>query len=235
MDKEKEQVKKENIIKKVLLRNFTVGNLFSMLFGVVLIGIGSGMFRFVNLGVDPFSCTVKGIAAVTGMQFGNIQLIYNLLLLVFVLFSCRESLGLGTIFNMVAVGYISDFTLWIVSDVLKLEPGIIARMILLILFVLIFGFGIAMYMEADMGTAPYDTLGEIIERATHGKLPFKYARVALDILHVLIGILLGTVIMHERVFGAGTIVLAIFTGLVAGTFRKFFHKINRRRTDISYS
>lgn len=223
-NKEVQQTEKKNVITKVLLRNLSVKNALFMLFGVILIGIGGGMFRLVDLGVDPFACTVKGVSAWTGVQFGNVQLIYNLSLLIFVLFFCRESLGLGTIFNMVGVGYISDLTLWITSDVLKLAPGMAVRVLLLLVFLIIFALGIAMYMEADMGTAPYDTLGEIIDHATHGKIPFKYARVGLDVTSVLLGILFGTVLMHEKVFGVGTIVLAVCTGLVVGTFRKFFHK-----------
>lgn len=221
---EEQQEKKHNVIKKVLLRNMSVKNIFFMIFGVILIGVGGGIFRLVNLGVDPFACTVKGISAWTGVQFGNVQLIYNLVLLIFVLFSCRESLGLGTIFNMVGVGYISDFTLWLTSDILKLTPGIAVRVLLLLVFLIVFALGIAMYMEADMGTAPYDTLGEIIDRATHGKIPFKYARVGLDVTSVLLGILFGTIIMNEKVFGIGTIILAVCTGLVAGTFRKLFRR-----------
>lgn len=221
---EEQQGKKHNVIKKVLLRNMSVKNIFFMIFGVILIGVGGGIFRLVNLGVDPFACTVKGISAWTGVQFGNVQLIYNLVLLIFVLFSCRESLGLGTIFNMVGVGYISDFTLWFTSDILKLTPGIAVRVLLLLVFLIVFALGIAMYMEADMGTAPYDTLGEIIDRATHGKIPFKYARVGLDVTSVLLGILFGTIIMNEKVFGIGTIILAVCTGLVAGTFRKLFRR-----------
>lgn len=216
----------KHLIKKYLLKNFSVKNLIVMVLGVVLIGAGSGIFRVADLGVDPFSCTVKGIAAVTGIQFGNVQLMYNILLLIFVIAGCRESLGLGTIVNMAGVGYVSDLVFWLVNDGIKYSPNLVMRFVLLLVFLVVFGLGIALYMETDMGTAPYDTLGEIIDHATKGRLPFKYARVILDVISVLIGILLGTVIEHETVFGIGTILLAVGTGLIAGTFRKFIR--NRR-------
>lgn len=49
--------------------------------------------------------------------------------------------------------------------------------------------GVALYMTADMGVAPYDAVAIIIEKATKGKIPFHIARVSSDITVVMIGVL----------------------------------------------
>ena len=45
----------------------------------------------------------------TGISFGTCQLSMNLLLAVVVLLVNRRMIGLGTLGNMVLVGYVSDF------------------------------------------------------------------------------------------------------------------------------
>lgn len=213
-----------NLLKELFTKNLTIKTILQAVFGVALIGMGSGMFRFVEWGVDPCSCTVKGISVVTGVQFGTVQLLYNCVLFIFVLLLFIRSIGLGTIINMVGVGYMSDFTFWIVSDVLKISPNIPVKIILVAVFLVVFSLGIAIYMEAEIGTAPYDTLGEIISKVTDNRVPFHIARVMVDVTHVLIGILLGTVIMKKKVFGICTIILAFCVGFIVGGFRKLFNK-----------
>ena len=55
-------------------------------------------------------------------------------------------------------------------------------------------FAAAMYMEADMGIAPYDAFGVIIEKISNRKIPFKVARVLTDVICVAIGFLFGRVL-----------------------------------------
>lgn len=204
-------------------RNLTY-RIILMILGVALIGMGSGIFRVIDWGLDPFSCAVMGGSLVTSIKFGNVQLGLNILMLIVVIFLCRKSIGLGTLVNMVGVGYMSDFTVWIVNDKLGYYPNIPVKIIFLIVFLMVFSIGIAMYMEASMGTAPYDTLGDIIEDRTHGKIPYRYARVIMDIICVAAGSVMA-LFKHTMVFGVCTIILACLTGIVAGYFRKIFRKI----------
>ena len=80
-----------------------------MVAGILLIGISVGLLRLAAFGVDPFSCMNMGISGFLGMSFGNWQLIANILLLIVVFFTARSFIGLGTVVNMVFVGYIADF------------------------------------------------------------------------------------------------------------------------------
>jgi uncharacterized membrane protein YczE len=122
----------------------------------------------------------------------------------------------------------SDFTVWIVQEKLGFEPVFLLKLIIMLAFLVIFGFGIALYMEAKMGTAPYDTLGDIIDERTHGKIPYRYARIILDVTCVLVGVAFGLT-RGKMVFGICTIVLACGTGLIAGFFRKLLTAGNKEK------
>lgn len=87
-----------------------------MVAGILLIGISVGLLRLAAFGVDPFSCMNMGISGFLGMSFGNWQLIANILLLIVVFFTARSFIGLGTVVNMVFVGYIADFVCWLAQD-----------------------------------------------------------------------------------------------------------------------
>ena len=90
-----------------------------------------GLLRLAAFGVDPFSCMNMGISGFLGMSFGNWQLIANILLLIVVFFTARSFIGLGTVVNMVFVGYIADFVCWLAQDA-GMESPLALRIALLL-------------------------------------------------------------------------------------------------------
>ncbi len=81
-----------------------------MVTGILLIGLCVSFLRIAGFGVDPFSGMNLAISGFIGWSFGNWQLVINIVLLIIVFFTVRHCIGLGTIINMVFVGYIADFT-----------------------------------------------------------------------------------------------------------------------------
>ena len=96
-----------------------------MLIGILLIGMCVASYRMSGFGVDPFSCMNLGISGFLGMSFGNWQLIVNVVLLIIVWFTVRHCIGLGTIVNMVFVGYTADFLCWLFLDQFGLHVTIV--------------------------------------------------------------------------------------------------------------
>ena len=129
-----------------------------MIGGIVLIGISVALFRLAGFGVDPFTGMNLGISTFLGWSFGNWQLLANTLILAVVFFTVRSCIGLGTLVNMVCVGYIADFICWLVQEALTLTLGIPVRILLLPAALLFASSGVALYMKADMGIAPYDSV-----------------------------------------------------------------------------
>ena len=144
-------------------KSFFIKRCIMMLTGILFISICVGCFRLRAFGVDAFTCMNLGISGYLGMSFGTWQLIMNAGNLVVVFFTVRKCIGAGTIVNMVCVGYGADFICWIVQDVFKIHMSLPLRIAALIVGCLFAGLGVAFYMVADMGIAPYDSVALIIE------------------------------------------------------------------------
>lgn len=91
-----------------------------MVTGILLIGLCVSFLRIAGFGVDPFSGMNLAISGFIGWSFGNWQLVINIVLLIIVFFTVRHCIGLGTIINMVFVGYIADFICFLVNDVAQI-------------------------------------------------------------------------------------------------------------------
>ena len=198
-----------------------------MLLGILLIGICVTCYRLSEFGVDPFSEMNLGISGFIGWSFGNWQLVANILILVVVFFTVRHLIGPGTVINMVGVGYTADFLCWVVLDVLKVEMTLPLRILALCLGTLFASLGVALYMIADMGLSPYDSVALIIEKLTKGKVPFQFARVASDITVIVIGVAFCLAAGNNvwLIVGIGTIANALLNGPLIQFFRKRIEKV----------
>ena len=192
-----------------------------MLVGILFIGICVGSFRLSAFGVDAFTCMNLGISGFLHMTFGTWQLIMNAAILVVVFFTVRHCIGAGTIVNMVGVGYMADFICWVFQDVLAVDMTLPLRILALLIGSLFAGMGIAFYMAADMGIAPYDSVALIIEKSTKGKIKFQYARVLSDITVVIVGVVFCLLSGGDLwlIIGIGTICNALFNGPLIQFFK----------------
>ena len=185
-----------------------------MVTGILFIGICVGAYRLSAFGVDAFTCMNLGISGFIHMSFGNWQVIMNGAILVLVFFTIRHCIGAGTIVNMVGVGYMADFICWLFQEALKVEMVLPLRIGALVIGCLFAGLGVSLYMVAEMGIAPYDSVALIIEKWTQGKIPFQYARVVSDVTVVIIGVVFCLLSGGELrlIIGIGTICNALFNG-----------------------
>ena len=170
-----------------------------MLVGVFFMGVGVQFLNRTNLGPDPFSAMNYGFAAKAGLSFGTFQLLFNAVLFIIVLLKDWRLFGLGTIGNMVIVGYSADFTGWIV-DKLGFFPEAEALTVgmkigIMIPTLVLFLFAAALYMNCGLGTSPYDALPLLLHRAVEkaaGKtIPYKFVRMLYDGLATVVALLVG--------------------------------------------
>ncbi|MCL2284841.1 MAG: hypothetical protein FWC32_00585, partial [Firmicutes bacterium] len=182
--------------------------------GFVTIGFGIALMRVIDLGIDPFGAMTLGFSELTGISFGTFLWICHSPVFLIMLWRTRRLIGIGTVLGMFIVGYTIDFFYFVASltPVLDMEPHIAVRLAALFIALIIFAFGIALYMVADIGTVPYDACGVIIEEATKGKFKFRWARVMMDGICALVAFLLGVTL------GIAT----ILTVFCLGPFISFF-------------
>lgn len=198
-----------------------------MILGILFIGLCVSFLRLSGFGVDPFSAMNLGISGFIGWSFGTWQLLMNAVILVIVFFQARHCIGAGTIINMIFVGYIADFVCWLAQDVVQIEMSLPLRIIALVLAQLMASMGVALYMVADMGIAPYDSVAIIIEKLTHQKIPFHKARVLSDVVVVIVGIAFA-IASGARIWavaGIGTVINACFNGPLIQFFKTKLEKM----------
>lgn len=200
-----------------------------MLLGILLISICVACYRLSEFGVDSYTGMNLGISGFLGMSFGNWQLIMNVLILIVVFFTVRHCIGAGTIVNMVGVGYIADFLCWLVSDVAAVEMTLPLRILALLLGTLFASLGVALYMTADMGISPYDSVALIIVKLSREKVPFQIARISSDLTVLVVGVVF-CLMAHNNVWlivGIGTVINSLFNGPLIQFFRTRVEKVMR--------
>ncbi len=158
-----------------------------MVFGVVCIGIGSGLFRYAGFGADPYTTMNLGISSLLNLSFGTWQLIMNLVLFVPVLLWGRKTIGWGTAANMIFVGYLSDAVLSMMNGLFG-ESILAVRLTIMVGAMVIASFGVACYIVPELGVAPYDALQLMIEQHSQGKISYRAARIACDATCIVVGI-----------------------------------------------
>ena len=194
-----------------------------LLISVILMGMCVAFFEKVQVGTDP--CTVFNLSmaqnALHWQNLGTWQLICNLILLAIILLMKEgRFIGLGSLANMVLVGYARDFFKPIVEALLPGEvESLLVRGGVFIPTTLLFLVAVAFYMVVELGTAPYDAISQIIA-ARQKKLSFAVVRILFDGTFATLGFLLGGQI------GIFTVAAAFFLGpvisAIAAKFRPWF-------------
>ncbi|MGN0437188.1 MAG: YitT family protein [Lachnospiraceae bacterium] len=189
-----------------------------MIIGVMLIGFSVSFNRIACFGTDPFSCMNIGVSSHLPISYGTYQVILNIILFIPVIILCPRSFGIGALFNMFFVGYSAELGMFLFSLFGVNESTFIhifsIRFLIFLVGVLLLCFGVALYMECDLGAAPYDMIGQIVDERTHGKIKFKWVRIFTDCLCMTIGYISGGTV------GLATILISLFTGPVVSFFRE---------------
>lgn len=194
-----------------------------LVISVVLMGLCVALFEKARVGTDP--CTVFNLSMAQNVlhweNLGTWQLLFNLVLLAGILL-LREGrcIGLGSLANMVLVGYSRDFFKPLVERLLPGElESLLVRGAVFVPTMAVFLVAVAFYMVVELGTAPYDAVPQIIARRT--KAPFAVVRVIFDITVTAVGFLLGGQV------GVFTVLACFFLGpviaAIAAKFRPWFN------------
>lgn len=177
------------------------------LVSVLCMGVMLSIINIIDWGMDSFSYMNISIANKIGWSMGNWQMLLNIIMFIPVVLWGRKYLGIGTILNMVLVGYTLDFCTWIWQKVnlATYLTSMPVRIVVMLLSVVIFVFVAAIYMSTELGTAPFDALPMMLgERFT--KVPFAVIRFLWDLTAVLIGFAITGKV------GIVTILMVLFLG-----------------------
>ena len=161
---------------------------------LIVIGVCVAVFKTVGFGTDPCSTFTLGVSARTGISFGTCQLVFNLLMFLPVIRFDLSRIGVGTVANMVGIGYVADFTMWLMTPHIPPEGlSMAARIALFTVSMAAFLIAAAFYMVVDLGVAPYDAIPQLIAARTN-RLSARAIRMLWDISILSLGFLLGSTV-----------------------------------------
>lgn len=197
-----------------------------VILSIFLVGLAMSIMRVSAMGTEPFSCLNYSVSEHFGIPMGITMASINGVLLVLSFFTMRESLGFGTVVNMLCLGTAAD--IW--GNVIQTLAGqkisfsgteyFALRLLLMCVGMVMMVFFCSFYMSCEMGMAPYDSLGYIIERLT-GKIPFKWARVAADSVCVVTAYFFARMNGTQwELIGIGTVIMTFCIGPLLSFFRK---------------
>lgn len=172
--------------------------------GIAILSLGTTFLRGGNVGLDPFTAVNTGISNQLHIGLGVYQLAVNAVIFIFVLFLDRKQIGIGTVLNMVLVGFEIQWFTTLYHQFFGYHTNFLIIVADTIIGLLLFTMGASMYMAPDIGTAPYDAIAPIITKRT--KLSYRVARVAQDIIFLIAAVL------ARGPVGFATIIVAFFTG-----------------------
>lgn len=181
--------------------------------------LGLCILRLSCLGSEPLTGFCYSLNERFGWSVTLCMGVLNAVLLLADLIFYRKALGFGTLTGLFIVGFFSDFWRWLLMDALGFRADfvgseqIVARLLLLLVGLGIAVISCAFYLAAQIGMAPYDSVGYLVEAYT--KIPFKWVRVVQDSLIVFLTYIVASVQGTQwQIIGVGTIVMAVGLGPV---------------------
>jgi uncharacterized membrane protein YczE len=131
--------------------------------GVLIMGMSVGLFSLSALGMDPFQIFAHGIwriintaaghpvtseAEMPGtLSFGLCYTVLSAIMLVIVLLINRRKIGLGTVINILFVGYVADFSESLFGKLIP-DRSFVTRLIILLVALVILCMASSLYFKS---------------------------------------------------------------------------------------
>ncbi|MFQ9976623.1 YczE/YyaS/YitT family protein [Clostridium cadaveris] len=181
-----------------------------LIFGFILCSSSTVFMLNSNLGLSPWDVFHQGLSILTGITIGQASILIGILF-VFLGMLFGQKLGFGTILNMILIGQFIDIIIYI--DIIPKASSVFMGIIMMIIGMLIMGFGCYFYMGCGLGCGPRD--GVMVALSIKLNKPIKYVRSSMEVMVLIIGYFLGGKV------GMGTFISALFLGYSLQTVFKF--------------
>ena len=170
--------------------------------GLSIMTVGASTLMISAIGADSVLVFSDGIATIFGIKCGTAILYLNAFLLVIVLFVNKKRIHIGTIVVTLIIGPMINL---VMSAGFIPEPTGLGMSIMMTLFAcFVTSFGIAIYMFANVGLAPFEAVIVSIQEKIN--LRFSYVKMGCDALLFLLGWMMGGII------GVGSIMALLIFG-----------------------
>ncbi|HCO19129.1 MAG TPA: hypothetical protein DIT39_05925 [Tissierellales bacterium] len=191
-----------------------------VVFGLFLFALGIVMTVNANLGVSPWDVFHKGLSKTFGITLGRANIITGFFIIGLDVV-LGQTIGWATIMNMLLIGTFIDILM--LNNLVPVFDSFIPSLIMLLLGVLIEGYGCYIYISGGMGAGSRDGLMVVLTRRTGRSV--RLIKSAIEVIVVTVGIFLG------GKFGIGTLIMALFGGAI---FQFAFKTVNFKVNQVQH-
>jgi uncharacterized protein len=172
-----------------------------LLVGPVIISVGFTMNIQANVGQGPWQAFHVGIALQTPLTIGMAGQVVSVITLAMA-WALGVRPGVGTAVNIIMGGIIQDLLIY--NHVIPEMNDPVTGYVMMLAGAVVMGMGTALYVKAQIGAGPRDSLMVALSRRLHRDVG--PVRIAMDGLAVFFGWMMGAPI------GLGTVVFVITLG-----------------------
>ena len=163
--------------------------MFLVVLGQVIIGIGLSFIIFADLGIDAFGVFHSGVANTFNISFGAAMFYESLLALVVIFFVDKKYINFATVVSLFLVGFTADLAGLALNSIMPDNLGFISNLIIVFVGTFILSVGLNFYVLAGLGVGALDAVAEII--TDKSRFEYKVVKMGNDLFFLGIGFLLG--------------------------------------------
>lgn len=179
--------------------------------GLLICGVGVGLFIAANMGADPATVFQMGVANTLNLPYGTASAIVNIAIIGIVLFIDKSYIHVATVLATILIGFTAQFVASGLNLTLAGESALLLRWIYLLVGCVVLAFGIPFYIKAGIGVGPIDVVAELITDKSN--LSYRVVRTCSDFIYLLVGFGLGGVV------GIGSLFSLTLLGVLIQFFR----------------
>ncbi|MDO4679911.1 MAG: DUF6198 family protein [Aerococcus sp.] len=207
---------------------YQIKHYFILLIGMALMGASVAMARLAMLGTSPISSVPNVVSILLNQPLGRMSNIFQVILLIIEWFLLGRDRSFKIVIQLIPAfifGFFIDIFMGIFKHTLPM-PSYWAEFGWMVLSVIILGIGV--YFE--VGSQTILMTGEGVARAIalRFNLPFGRAKIYNDCAMVIAAGLISFLATGKFIgIREGTLITAMFTGVVVSAIRGHLHPLNR--------
>ncbi|ENH96804.1 hypothetical protein J416_08904 [Gracilibacillus halophilus YIM-C55.5] len=187
--------------------------------GIIILTLGISLTIQSMLGTSPFDALLVGLYRTIGLSIGSWEIIVGFTFVLINAITSRTKPELFALLTSVFTGIGIDSWLWIQGN--WLTPTLIIEQWILLLFgIILTGVGVAVYLESNFAPNPMDRTMVILSDKTSWSLSI--SRALISIILVIIAL------AFNGAVGVGTLINALFSGVIIQWFRPYIVAIKTK-------
>lgn len=174
--------------------------------GLIIMAFGIVLMIKADIGVAPWDVLHIGLYKQFGLSIGTWSIIIGFLVLFSTSILSKAWPQIGAFLNMLLVGVFID--LFMLLPFIKNPDHLVGKIVMLLVGIIIIGYGIGVYISAKRGAGPRDTLMLVLTERTGWKV--SHIRLGMEVIVLTAGFLMGGPV------SLGTFLFGLTIGLIVG-------------------